>query len=101
MNNPASQKQLQKNVAIFRTQLSQLNIPTMGTTYIVPIIIGDNNKAVEIATQLQEKNIQVMAIRPPSVPPNTARLRFSIRANHTERSLIQTTKDLHNALSMD
>ncbi|HEY0426828.1 MAG TPA: 8-amino-7-oxononanoate synthase [Pyrinomonadaceae bacterium] len=54
---------------------------------IIPIIIGESEKAVRIAGNLQAKNFDVRAIRPPTVPENTSRLRVSLNANLTEKIL--------------
>lgn len=51
-----------------------------GDSPIVPIHIGDNAQAVAIATRLQARGFDVRAIRPPSVPEGTARLRVSLNA---------------------
>jgi 8-amino-7-oxononanoate synthase len=56
-------------------------------TQIIPIIIGDSEKAVEIAGNLQAKGFDVRAIRPPTVPENTSRLRVSLNAGLTEKLL--------------
>jgi len=50
-------------------------------TCIVPIVIGDDARAVEIADMLQRKGWDIRAIRPPSVPEATARLRLSLNAD--------------------
>jgi 8-amino-7-oxononanoate synthase len=47
---------------------------------IIPVQIGDNERASAVAVQLQAKGFDVRAIRPPSVPAGTARLRLSINA---------------------
>lgn len=49
---------------------------------IVPIIIGDNEKTLRISNLLEKKGFLVTAIRPPTVPKNTARLRLTFCANH-------------------
>ena len=49
---------------------------------IIPIVIGDNEKAVSISRKLREQGIISAAIRPPTVPPGTARLRISITLAH-------------------
>lgn len=51
-----------------------------GDSQIVPLIIGEDSAAVAQAKQYQEKGILVFAIRPPTVPLGTARLRFSLSA---------------------
>ena len=53
-------------------------------TAIQPIIVGDNAEAVHIAEALLERGLWVPAIRPPTVPKGTARLRVSLSAAHTE-----------------
>ncbi|MDP5239454.1 8-amino-7-oxononanoate synthase [Uliginosibacterium sp. 31-16] len=52
-------------------------------TAIQPILIGDNMQALTVARQLEARGIQVPAIRPPSVPAGTARLRVSLSAAHS------------------
>jgi 8-amino-7-oxononanoate synthase len=52
-------------------------------TPIQPLIIGENDQAMEISEALQDKGILVPAIRPPTVPPGMARLRISLSASHT------------------
>ncbi len=54
---------------------------------IVPIIIGEDAAAVAIAEQLQAKGFDIRAIRPPTVPAGTARLRLSLNADLTEAEL--------------
>ena len=54
---------------------------------IIPIILGDNERARVVAAELQSEGFDVRAIRPPAVSPGTARLRVSVNANLTETSL--------------
>lgn len=51
-------------------------------TPVQPLIVGENTAAVELAEALQRRGIWVPAIRPPTVPPGTARLRISLSAAH-------------------
>jgi 8-amino-7-oxononanoate synthase len=51
-----------------------------GDTQIVPIFLGENERAVRCASLLTEAGFGVRPIRPPSVPPETARLRISLTA---------------------
>lgn len=53
-------------------------------TAIQPVVIGDNADAVRVADALLEQGLWVPAIRPPTVPQDTARLRVSLSAAHTE-----------------
>lgn len=50
---------------------------------IVPVLVGDNRRAVGIQRRMMEEGILAVAIRPPTVPAGTARLRFSVTAKHT------------------
>jgi 8-amino-7-oxononanoate synthase len=67
-----------------------------GTTQIVPIIIGANDKAIKIAEQLQSKGFYILPVRPPTVPVNTSRLRLSLTADITIdefKTVIDTVKE--------
>jgi 8-amino-7-oxononanoate synthase len=48
------------------------------TTHIVPVILGTNEAALHVARRLEESGFRVKAIRPPTVPPGTARIRLSL-----------------------
>lgn len=63
-----------------RTRLHQLGLITGGSSQIIPIMIGDSAQAVAVAEQLHGQGWWVNAVRPPTVPPNTARLRLSLSA---------------------
>jgi 8-amino-7-oxononanoate synthase len=66
---------------------------------IVPLVIGDNFEAARVAGSLQNAGFDVRAIRPPTVPEGTARLRISVNANLTEEILRRFTSALKNAVS--
>jgi 8-amino-7-oxononanoate synthase len=51
---------------------------------IIPILVGDNDRATAVAAELQREGFDVRAIRPPAVAPGTARLRVSVNANLDE-----------------
>ncbi|MBI2560668.1 MAG: aminotransferase class I/II-fold pyridoxal phosphate-dependent enzyme [Planctomycetes bacterium] len=54
---------------------------------IFPIIIGESHKTLEISNQLFEENIFIPAIRPPTVPEGTSRLRLTVTATHTREHI--------------
>ncbi len=58
-------------------------------TAIQPIIVGENNRALYFADELKKRGIWVPAIRPPTVPAGTARLRVSLNAGHTKADVIE------------
>lgn len=68
----------------FQAGTKQLGIEIMDSnTAIQPIMVGSTEKAMAISLALQERNILVSAIRPPTVPEGTARLRVTFSANHS------------------
>jgi len=58
-------------------------------TAIQPLIVGDNEAAIALSGALWERGLWVPAIRPPTVPKGTARLRISVSAAHTEADIAQ------------
>jgi 8-amino-7-oxononanoate synthase len=64
---------------------------------IVPVILGDPHAALSISTCLEEQGILAPAIRPPSVPEGTARLRISLSAGHTEADVERLADALKGA----
>ena len=56
-------------------------------TAIQPVLIGDNHETLRVAGALYERGLWVPAIRPPTVPKGTARLRVSLTAAHSEAQL--------------
>lgn len=90
-------EKLQSLVSQFRQGASQLGLELMASeTAIQPIIIGDAEKALKISKNLLDRNILISAIRPPTVPQGTARLRVTFCATHTEEhvnKLLDALKD--------
>jgi 8-amino-7-oxononanoate synthase len=66
-------------------------------TAVQPLIVGSNHAAVSLSEYLQKLGILVPAIRPPTVPVNTARLRISLSAAHTEQDVIKLAEALNIA----
>ncbi|HPY41831.1 MAG TPA: 8-amino-7-oxononanoate synthase [Thiolinea sp.] len=79
---------LQHLIQTFRQGAAQLGLALMpSTTAIQPILIGDNAKALAISQALEQAGILVTAIRPPTVPPQTARLRITFSAAHNQQQV--------------
>jgi len=79
---------LLERAAAFRSRLHHAGLDTgASASQIVPVMIGDNQRALDLATRLRERGIHVVAIRPPTVPAGTARLRFSITLAHSASDL--------------
>ncbi|SMY15258.1 8-amino-7-oxononanoate synthase [Photobacterium aquimaris] len=70
------------------------------TTPIKPIIIGDSGQTMAIAAQLEQRGIKVGAIRPPTVAPNSARLRITLTANHNDADVHQLAMALNEVVDV-
>jgi 8-amino-7-oxononanoate synthase len=64
-------------------------------TAVQPVVIGRNDEALRVAAALQEQGLWVPAIRPPTVPADTARLRVTLSAAHTAEEVGQLTSALN------
>lgn len=83
----------------FKTRVARLDCNLMASdTAIQPVIIGDNHKAATIAENLLAQGIHVTAIRPPTVPENTARLRITLSAEHEKQDIDSLINALSNNL---
>lgn len=88
--------QLWKLVAQLRAGLAGLPWELMySDTPIQPLLVGNNNVAVDLSEGLRTRGIWVPAIRPPTVPQGTARLRISLSAAHSEQDVAQLISALH------
>jgi len=74
---------LQANIARFRTAVAAAGlVPPASTTPIQPIVIGDDEPALAAAAALAEAGYYVRAVRPPTVPEGSSRLRICLSAAH-------------------
>jgi 7-keto-8-aminopelargonate synthetase-like enzyme len=78
---------LHAGAALFRAELARRGVKAGGGHYIVPVVLGEDGRAVEAARRLRAAGWDVRAIRPPTVPPGTARLRLSLHADHDAETL--------------
>ena len=79
---------LQQLIRRFRRGAGELGLPLLPSdTPIQPLIIGDAQRALDVSEGLLERGILVTAIRPPTVPENTARLRITVSAAHEEQQI--------------
>lgn len=69
----------------FRQGAEQIGLQLMDSfTPIQPILVGDSARAVRLSQMLRERGVMVSAIRPPTVPAGSARLRVTLSAAHSE-----------------
>jgi glycine C-acetyltransferase len=81
---PERRAALRRNVDRLRSGLAPLGLQVEGDTHIVPVLLGDNALAMRFAAALLERGVLAHAIRPPTVPVGTARLRVTPMATHTD-----------------
>jgi 8-amino-7-oxononanoate synthase len=87
---------LQRLIAQLRSGLRGLPWPVMSSaTAIQPLLIGGNHAALELSEKLRERGIWVAAIRPPTVPQGTARLRITLSAAHGVADVTRLIETLH------
>jgi 8-amino-7-oxononanoate synthase len=84
---PERRQALARNAAHLRDGLTAIGFRVPGDTHILPVVLGDNRRTVAFAAALLAHGVLVQAIRPPTVPPGTARLRLTPMATHTRAQL--------------
>jgi 8-amino-7-oxononanoate synthase len=80
---PGLVEQLRRNAATLREALSAQGLATGASrTQIVPVVVGDARRATALCERALEGGVFAQAIRPPTVPDGTSRLRLTVMANH-------------------
>ncbi|MEZ5510235.1 MAG: 8-amino-7-oxononanoate synthase [Gammaproteobacteria bacterium] len=91
---------LQQLIAQFRSGAQQRGLPVMESpTAIQPLLVGAADKALQLSSQLQQRGFLVSAIRPPTVPQGSSRLRITLSAAHSPEqieSLLNVLQELHS-----
>ena len=89
---------LRQRIARFRDGAAQLGLGlTASESAIQPLIVGDNGRALELAEQLRARGCWLTAIRPPTVPAGTARLRITLTAAHEAQDIDRLLEVLYAA----
>jgi 8-amino-7-oxononanoate synthase len=92
-------RKLWKNVEIYKKSLIEMGFPINSETQIIPLLIGDAQKTVEVADELERLGVYAIGIRPPTVPKGQGRIRTSLMATHSKKDIeavldaIQTVKE--------
>ena len=77
-------EQLAALVTAFRQGAGELGLPLMAAnSAIQPLLVGDAARAIELSRPLRDRGILISAIRPPTVPAGTSRLRITLSAAHS------------------
>lgn len=87
---PGRRQKLLDNGTYFRRELKNVgyHVPN-GITPIIPVLIGKAEDALHLANHLEEQGIFAPAIRPPSVPEGSCRIRFTVMATHKKEDITQ------------
>tara|TARA_B100000315_G_C14585243_1_gene592654 strand:+ start:2208 stop:3386 length:1179 start_codon:yes stop_codon:yes gene_type:complete len=101
---PERREQLWRNQHYMLSNLKSLGYNTMNTeSPILPVLIGDPSRTIQFSQQLYERGIYAPAIRPPTVPRGTSRLRISMMATHQQAQLdyaLDTFRDVGRSLGI-
>lgn len=82
-------------ISYFKHEAALLNLPLMKSeTAIQPLLVGDDDAALALSAALEAKGFWVSAIRPPTVPAGSARLRITLSAAHSKEQVEQLLQTL-------
>ena len=92
---PWRREHLAQLIVRFRVGAEQLGLPLMlSASAIQPLLVGDAARAVDLSKRLSEAGFLIGAIRPPTVPAGTSRLRITLSAAHSEEQVDQLLEQL-------
>ena len=86
------------NTVYMAHKLQAMGIDCDDETPIFPIVVGENDRALTLARELEERGIIITAIRPPTVPVGESRLRMTVTAAHSKEQLDYVAQTLHELL---
>lgn len=96
---PEHQARLTQLIAYFRQCMTQAGLPLSDShSAIQPIVLGSTERALAVSEQLRLSGLWVSAIRPPTVPAGTARLRVALSAGHSNGDVDQLIEALCRCL---
>ncbi|WP_226006981.1 aminotransferase class I/II-fold pyridoxal phosphate-dependent enzyme [Natrinema salinisoli] len=79
---------LWENVAHLRDGLESMGFEVLGESQILPVLVGDRTDAIDLAEGIRERDVVAPAIRPPTVPEGTSRIRVAPMATHDRDDII-------------
>jgi 7-keto-8-aminopelargonate synthetase-like enzyme len=96
---PRRVDKLQRNGRVLRDELRERGVECGASeTQIVPLVVGDANAAVRASERALERGVFAQAIRPPTVPEGSSRLRLAVMASHTKTELREAAETLSKVL---
>jgi 8-amino-7-oxononanoate synthase len=101
-NEPEHLQNLNNNIAYFKHCCIETAIPaSTSQTAIQPLLLGKDETAVKISEQLFDRGLLVTAIRPPTVPEGTSRLRITLSAKHSHDHINQLIEALSQSFKQN
>lgn len=97
-DDPSVVDTLRENTVYMAHKLQAMGIVCDDETPIFPIVVGENDRALTLARELEERGIIITAIRPPTVPVGESRLRMTVTAAHSKEQLDYVAQTLHELL---
>lgn len=89
-----------RRAALLRRRLAEHGVDAAGGDGpIVPVVLGANERALAVAAAVRTEGFDVRAVRPPTVPRGTARLRISVHADHTEAQVVALAAAVARAIA--
>jgi len=96
---PRRVEKLQRNAGVLRRALAERGIDTGASeTQIVPLVVGEAGAAMRASERALERGVFAQAIRPPTVPGGSSRLRLAVMASHTSSELREAAETLVRVL---
>ena len=80
--------------------LDDIGLATTSSSQIVPIVVGEAKKTIELAEYLQKQGFYILGVRPPTVPPNTSRLRLCLHSNLQKDDITELLLSIENGLGV-
>ncbi|HEV7883958.1 MAG TPA: 8-amino-7-oxononanoate synthase [Solirubrobacteraceae bacterium] len=95
---PRRVERLQANAAVLRAELAREGFDVAdSSTQIIPLVVGDAQTAMRVCEAALERGVFAQAIRPPTVPEGTSRLRLAVMATHSKDELRDAARVLGSA----
>lgn len=95
---PELREKVLRASSLLRSRLLELGIEPRGFGHIIPWIIGDSRGALRMAELIRARGVDILAVRPPTVPEGTARLRLTVTAAHDPDDLERALLAIKEAL---
>lgn len=98
-NGDDARRRLHENAARTRFGISSLGMPVVDApSPIVPVVLGSEERAMRVSAALLKRKLYAPAIRPPTVPPGSSRLRLSLRSDHIAEQIDLLIEGIHQCI---